>query len=274
MRLIPVLFALILSAAAPPAAAQGPNPVVARVNGMEITLGDMFAAQAALEGRLRAAPLEQIFEPLLERVIVSKLLAREAEKAGLDKLDDVMRTLAGSRERILQDAALRAHLETAVTEADIREEYAALSANKEGRLEIHARHILLEEESRAKEIITELNSGADFAALAREHSTGPSAANGGNLGFFPRHAMVAPFAEAAFAMADGEHSRTPVETQFGWHVIKVLERRTPPPPPYEEAAPAIQEELARVVSDAYVQKLRGAAVIERFNLDGSPKDGG
>ncbi|MHC8509874.1 MAG: peptidylprolyl isomerase [Rhodospirillales bacterium] len=276
MRLVPVLFALMLCAAAPAgtAAAAEPNPVVARVDGIEITLGDMFAAQAALDGRLRAAPLERIFEPLLERVIAAKLLAREAEKAGLDKMDDVARAVAGARERILQDAALRAHLETSVTDARIREEYAALTANKEGRLEIHARHILLDAEERAAELIAELNNGADFAALAREHSTGPSAPNGGDLGFFTSGAMVEAFSEAAFAMADGEYSKAPVQTQFGWHVIKVLERRTPPPPSYEEAAPAIQDELARAASDAYIKKLRSGAAVERFNPDGSPKDGG
>lgn len=270
-----VFSALIACAAAPaPSAAAGPDPVVARVNGAEIRLSDMQTAQRAMSGELQGAPLERIYEPLLQNVIGAKLLAREAERAGLDKLEDVARAAVWARERVLRDAALRAHLETAVTEERIREQYAVLSADEEGRLEIRARHILLETEERAEELIAELDGGADFAELAREHSAGASAPNGGDLGFFPRGAMVEPFSDAAFAMADSEHSKTPVQTQFGWHVIKVLERRTPPPPPYEEAAPAIQESLIRAAGDEYVEQLMDGAVIERFNMDGSPLGGG
>ncbi|MGB0672069.1 MAG: peptidylprolyl isomerase, partial [Rhodospirillales bacterium] len=135
----------------------------------------------------------------------------------------------------------------------------------------HARHILLKTEEDAKAAIKKLDGGADFAALAKELSTGPSKDNGGDLGFFVKEQMVPEFAEATFAMKPGSYSKKPVQTQFGWHVIKVEEARKRTPPTLEEATPVIRQELSREVGLAYLEEVKKDAKIEKFNPDGSPK---
>ena len=125
-------------------------------------------------------------------------------------------------------------------------------------------------EEEAAEVITELAGGAEFESIARERSVDPSArSNSGDLGFFRREQMVPEFAEAAFALQPGEHTEKPVKSQFGWHVIEVLDRRTGTPT-FEETEPRLRQELAREVVMALVADLRADAEIERFNLDGSP----
>ena len=137
------------------------------------------------------------------------------------------------------------------------------------RDEVKARHILVEEEEQAREIIAELDGGADFAELAEEHSTDPSAeGRGGDLGFFTRDRMVAPFAEAAFAMEPGTHSAEPVETQFGWHVILVEERREGTAPEREAVEGQLQEIIAAEVIEDTRTELRETAEIEMNTFGG------
>jgi peptidyl-prolyl cis-trans isomerase C len=121
----------------------------------------------------------------------------------------------------------------------------------------------------ADAVIKELQNGADFATLAQQRSTGPSASNGGDLGFFRRDQMVPAFADAAFALQPGQFTAEPVQTQFGWHVIKVFERRTVEPT-FEESEPQLRQEVAREIVTALVSDLHEGAKIERFNFDGTP----
>jgi peptidyl-prolyl cis-trans isomerase C len=268
--------ALLMLAAAPaaaPAAAED-DPVVARVDGIDIHLSEVRTAHDALPEQYRQIPIEQMFDPLVDNLVGTKLLAREARRQNLHEMDDVKRALQRVEEQVLEGAALRAHLDDVITEEAVRARYDKMVADETSRMEIRARHILVETEETADALIEKLDGGADFAALARDESTGPSASNGGDLGFFNRSAMVEPFAEAAFAMADGEHSAEPVQTQFGWHVIKVEERRTAPAPAFEQAAPSIQEGMVREAGRAYMDDLRKAADIERFTIDGAPRDDG
>ena len=139
----------------------------------------------------------------------------------------------------------------------------------EQAVELRARHILVETGEAAADLIKQLDEGADFAALAQEHSTGPSGPRGGELGFFGRGQMVGPFEEAAFALEDGQHSREPVQTQFGFHVIKVEERRAVTPPSFEDSVDQLREEAAQFAGQKYVEELRATADIQRFNIDGS-----
>ena len=133
-----------------------------------------------------------------------------------------------------------------------------------------ARHILVEKEDDAKAIIAALDKGADFATLAKEKSTDPAKDNGGDLGFFSREDMVPEFADAAFKLQKGEYTKTPVHSQFGWHVIKVEDRRTAAPPSFEDSKQQLTNELAREVIGAKIKDLRSGAKIEMFALDGSP----
>jgi peptidyl-prolyl cis-trans isomerase C len=179
--------------------------------------------------------------------------------------------LAKARADVLRDAYLRRKIDEGTTAERLRARYDDLQ-DDEGfaEEEVHARHILVGSEDEAKTLITELAGGADFGALAGEHSVDPSArSNGGDLGFFRRGQMVPEFAEAAFALAPGQRTQEPVQTQFGWHVIEVLDRRMGMPS-FEETEPRLRQEVAREIVTALVGDLRDGAEIKRFNLDGSP----
>ena len=247
------------------------NPVVAVVDGTQVHRSDVEAVARALPEQYRQVPLPQIYGMLLERAIDFRLLANAAEDQDLAGEPDVQAALAKARADVLRDAYLRGKIDEGTTDERLRERYDDLK-DDEGfaQEEVHARHILVGSEDEAKEVIAELEGGADFAALAGEHSVDPSArSNGGDLGFFRRGQMVPEFAEAAFALEPGTRTTEPVQSQFGWHVIEVLDRRTGAPS-FEETEPRLRQEVAREIVTALVAELREGAEIELFNLDGSP----
>ena len=139
--------------------------------------------------------------------------------------------------------------------------------------EVHARHILVATEAEAKDLLAELKKGTPIEKLAKDKSTDKaSGAEGGDLGWFKRTDMVKEFSDAAFALKKGELSETPVKTQFGYHIIKVEDRRQAPPPAFEEMAEQIREDLARETVTAFIDQLRSGAKIEKFNIDGTKPD--
>ncbi len=244
------------------------DPVVAIVDGDEITRSDVEAARQSLPPDYQGVPIEQLFPVLLTSMIDSKLVAKDARARGLHENEEYKRRLATLAEQLLERYAVQEVVDAAVTDDKIRELYKARIDAGES-VELRARHILVETSDEAIAIIKELDSGADFAELAQERSTGPSGPRGGDLGFFGRGQMVGPFEGAAFALKDGEYSREPVQTQFGFHVIKVEERRQIEPPTLADSLGDLRSEAAQAASASYVDGLRANAEIERFNLDGS-----
>ena len=170
------------------------------------------------------------------------------------------------KDQLLERYAVRKEIEDAVTDEKLRQMYDGQVAD--GAEEVHARHILVKTSDEAVAIIKELDGGADFAELAKEKSTGPSGPRGGDLGFFGKGQMVPSFEEEAFALDAGAHSRNPVKTEFGFHVIKVEERRSAAPPSFEDSVEELRADAAQAAGSAYVQRLRGDAEIERFSIDG------
>jgi peptidyl-prolyl cis-trans isomerase C len=246
------------------------DPVVAVVDGTEVRRSDVEAVARALPEQYRQVPLPQIYGMLLDRAIDFRLLANAAQAQDLAEDPAVQAALQKARADVLRDAYIRQEIEQGTTEDKLRARYDELrEAEGFSQEEVHARHILVGSKKEAEEVIAELQGGAEFNALAEERSIGPSAPQGGDLGFFRREQMVPEFAEAAFALEPGEHTEEPVQTQFGWHVIQVLERRMGTPS-FEETEPRLRQELAREIVTALVADLRGDAEIERFNLDGSP----
>ncbi|HEX5078547.1 MAG TPA: peptidylprolyl isomerase, partial [Geminicoccaceae bacterium] len=221
--------------------------------------------------QMRQMPLEMLYDVLLDRVIDFRLLADEAERQNVGDRPEVLAALAQARAAVLRDFFLQQAIEDGMTEEKLRARYEEKRA-EEGfaRDEVHARHILVPTEDEARTIIEELQGGADFGEVARQHSVGPSGPAGGDLGFISREQVVPEFADAAFALEAGETSQEPVQTQFGWHVIGVLERRHVEPS-YDQTAPQLRQEMAREIVTALVEDLRDGAEIERFNIDGSPK---
>ncbi len=257
------------SSPAPAKPATPPDPVLARVDGVDIHMSDVAQAAANVP-ELRNVPPQQAYPMVLERLISMQAVADAARHAGLDKDPAVARQILRSTDEVLSNALLGLKVGPTVTPAAIEAVYQKDYANKPGVEEVHARHILVPTEAEAKKVIAELKGGADFAKLAAKYSKEPGAAErGGDLGFFTANDMVPEFSAAAFALKPGTYSTTPVKTQFGWHVIKVEERRSAPPKTLEQATPEIRQALIREGVDKVVKDSLAAARIERFNPDGS-----
>jgi peptidyl-prolyl cis-trans isomerase C len=275
-QLVAALGTLLLSAPAwaqqqPPPGA-GEDVVVATVDGAPIHRSDLEEVARGLPEQFRQMPMNVLYGILLDRVIDFRLLANEAEQQNVADDPAVEAALARARADVLRDALVQQKIREETTTEKLHERYDELKQSDDFKQEeVHARHILTNSEEEAKGVIEELQAGADFAALAEERSIGPSAPSGGDLGFFRREQMVPEFAEAAFALQPGEFTTEPVKTQFGWHVITVLDRRTAEPT-FEESEPQLRQDLAREIVTALVADLREDAEIERFNLDGTPME--
>jgi len=249
------------SSAAPGAAK--PDPVVATVNGDPIHLGEVNAAAETLPAQARALPPQQLID--------GRALLVEAHKTGVANDPAVQRLVQAAQDRALESALLNKVIRPQVTDEAVKAHYDEQMAGKAGDEEVHARHILVGDEPTAKKVIVELQKGGDFAALSKQYSKDPGAAQqGGDLGFFKKSDMVAEFATVAFALKDGEVSPTPVHTQFGWHVIQVLEHRTTPLPNFEQARDELRQSMVQAAVQQEVTQARSAVTVQKFNLDGSP----
>jgi peptidyl-prolyl cis-trans isomerase C len=248
-----------------------PDPVVAKVNGQPIHVSDLKAAAETLPAQARAMPPQQLFPMLLDQLVDEQALLAEARKTGLDKDPDVQRSVKMAEDRALASALLGKMVRPLVTEEAVKAKYDQEFAGKPGETEVHARHILVNDEATAKKIIAELKKGGDFAALSKQYSKDPSAsAQGGDLGFFKKGDMVPEFADAAFALKDNEVSTVPVKSQFGWHVIQTLGRRTTPPPSFEQEHDELRQQMVQAAVQKEVADARATVTVEKFNMDGSP----
>jgi peptidyl-prolyl cis-trans isomerase C len=247
-----------------------PNTVVARVDGTELLLSDVEAAQQSLPPQAQKLPLEQIYPVLLERLVDGALITEAGRKEHLEQDPELQVRLKRYEDRLIQEAYLNRAIKAAESEGELKARYETLAKDKAGQEEVHAQHILVKTEDEAKSVIAELDKGADFGELAKKYSTDSSASSGGDLGYFGHDDMVKEFADAAFALPKGQYGKTPVKTKFGWHVIKVEDRRAGKPPSFEEAREQLSRDLAHEIIEAKLQDLRGAAKIEEFGLDGKP----
>jgi peptidyl-prolyl cis-trans isomerase C len=257
--------ALPLAASAPdtPAPPPGPGTVVATVGGETITEADLaFAAEDIGQQQLQQIPPEQLRAVLLAQMIDLKLMAQAGHAKGLESDELFKLRLDYLTDRALRRAFTKQAISDTITDAEIKAEYDKQIAAIPTEDEVHARHILVTTEDDAKAIKAQLDAGADFVALAKEKSIEPGAAqSGGDLGYFKQAAMVKPFADAAFGMKVGDIS-DPIQTQFGWHIIKVEDRRPAAKPALEELTPKIGQELYVQKYRALFSDLRKAATID------------
>lgn len=265
-----VAAGLFLSAVpAPPASAQE-DRLVATVDGAEVNLGEIIAMIQTLPEQYQQLPLETLYPHLLERIVRMHLLAAEGRRQDLQDTPAYKQRLAAAERQLMEQSAIESMLDEKLTDELVEQRYEKFAEDFAGEMEIHARHILVEDKTAAESIIDELDGGADFESLAREKSTGPSGPNGGDLGFFGRGQMVQPFEVAAFELEAGQYTPEPVETQFGWHVIKVEEVREKTAPVFAEVADQLRAEIARELEDDYVGRLLDAADINLYDLSGNP----
>lgn len=244
--------------------------VVGKVGDAEVTLADLIAMREELPAQYRQMPLQMIYPALLERAIDGRLIANAARAADLTKREDVARRIRRAEDQVLSQVYLSESISAQVTEEALQKRYATFAAEQTGHEEVHAMHILVETEEQAKSVIAALDKGGDFAALAKEHSTDPGGADGGDLGWFSAEQMVPEFSQAAFALKPGTYSKEPVKSQFGWHVIRLLEKRTTAAPTFEEVHDQLASEMSRELITAKLDALRAGVKIERFGPDGTP----
>lgn len=242
--------------------ALAPETVLATVNGYEITEDEALMASQDFAEQLQQVPVGQRRAVIVDALIDLHLLAMAAEEAELDESEEFARRMAYQRARTLRTSYLVEVIAADVTEDVLREAYDEAVAEFEPAQERQARHILVETEDEAIDVIAELDGGADFATLAAERSTGPSAANGGDLGWFGRGRMVPEFEDAAFALEVGAYSSAPVETQFGFHVLMVEDVRDTQAPAFEELAAQIQQGLLQQRFVETIDRLREAGEVD------------
>ena len=247
-----------------PVRAEDANPVLAKVNGAEIRQSDVTLAEEELGPSLAQMDPATKKDNVLSFLIDMKIVSKAAEDKKIENSEDFKKRLAFTRSRLLMDSLLASEGKAATTDEAMKKVYEDAAKQISGEQEVHARHILVETEDEAKAVEDELKKGADFAELAKKKSKDPGASDGGDLGFFTKDQMVPEFSAVAFALEPGKIS-DPVKSQFGWHVIKVEEKRSRKAPEFDQVKSQIETYVTRKAQADYVAKLREAAKVERMD---------
>ncbi len=249
-----------------PASAQDASTVLATVNGHDITLGHVIVAQSQLPQQYQALPDDVLLQGILEQLVQQEVVASAAS----EDMSGAMRIgLENEQRAYIAAMTLDEVSQGEIPDEDLQAQYDAQYADVEPVTEYNASHILVDSEEAAQDLVDQLENGADFADLARENSTGPSGPNGGQLGWFSEGMMVPPFEAAVMELSVGEVS-APVQTRFGWHVIKLNDTREQAAPTLDEVRDQLVESLRQARVDEYIQSLTDAADVSRPALDIDP----
>ena len=276
LRRTAAVGALVVALAAPAAFAQSDgaegdeNRVVATVNGSEILMSDVMEALVALPPQYQQFPPEMLVGILADQLATGRLIEQQALDDGLGDDPEVLALLEQARLGIIQEVWLARAIDERATDDRLAAAYDVFLEQNPPSEQVSARHILVETEEEANAAIERLQAGEDFADLARELSVGPSGENGGDLGYFSLGDMVEPFGEVAFGLEAGTFTTEPVETQFGWHVIKTEEHRTVEPPSFDDIRPQLVDATAAEIAQEIAAELREGAEIVIFGPDGEP----
>src|SRR5215813_7281846 len=262
-RLLGVV-ALAALLTAPIARAEDSDPVLARANGVDIRQSDLTLAEEDIGTAMPQMGPDQKRDYLITYLADVIILAQAADQHQLANRGDVKQRIEFERHKALMEALLQDAGKAAMTDDAMHKVYDEAIKQAPNEQEVHARHILVATEAEAKDIEAQLKNGVDFATLAKEKSKDPGAAEGGDLGYFTKDQMVPEFAEAAFKLDKGQVS-DPVKTQFGWHIIKVEDKRIRPTPTYDQVKGQLENYVARRAQAELVDNLRKSAKIERLD---------
>ncbi|MBT7730530.1 MAG: peptidylprolyl isomerase [Rhodospirillaceae bacterium] len=259
-----------LSAATEKVTTTAETKVVATVDGKPIFLSEILQMAQRLPDQYKQMSLEAVYPSLLSRAIDSKLVSLEGRRSGFSENPEVKKRLNQIEDQIISEIFLTKTIGSKVTKEALQNIYLKTKSEMTSGDQVKARHILLDSEQKALQIIKKLQDGEEFSKLASEHSTGPSAASGGDLGWFGEGQMVPEFSKAAFALNPGDIVTQPVKTQFGWHVIMVEDRKIAAPPSFEEAKEQLASDMSQKLLKQMIEELRSKAKIIRFQADGKP----
>lgn len=269
------VLALGLALAAPAAFAQTPasadaNPLVATVNNVQIHLSDLRDAAQALPPQMQQLPPDQLMPMLLNQVVDRQALLVAAHKADLEQDPAVKARMEAAANVQLENAYVQKQIAAQVTDTAVQAAYNQTYAGKPGPEQIEARQILVSSQAQAQDIIKQLNNGADFAKLAEKYSIDPGAKNGGELGWFSKDEMIPAFANAAFALKPNQYTKTPVQSQFGWHIILCQGVRTAPTPALADVQDQIRQKLANDAVQGVLDAARSKVKVTVYGADGKP----
>lgn len=269
------LLALGLVLVSPAAFAQASatpdaNPLVATVDNIQIHVNDLRDAARQLPPQLQQLPPEKLMPMLVNQLVDRKALLIEAQKQDLAKDPTVAAAMQAAADVELENAYVQKTVAAQVTDTAVQAIYNRDYANKPGPQQVEARQILVPTEDQAQDIIRKLERGADFAKLAEKYSIDPGAKNGGELGWFSQGDMIPAFSDAAFALQPKQFTKTPVHTQFGWHVILCEGKRTGPTPTLAQVQDQIRQQLANQAIQQTVDQARGAVKVTFYGADGKP----
>jgi len=259
-----IAAALLLALPIGPARSQD-DPVVAKINGVEVRQSDLAMAEEDMGQQAQALTGDARRDYLVSYVTDVILAAKAAEAKKVQDQGEFKSRIAFIRNKLLMETLLQAEGKAAVTDQAMKKVYDEAVTQMGSEQEVRARHILVPTEAEAKAILAEIKKGTDFAELAKQKSKDPgAAAEGGDLGYFAKEQMVPEFAEAAYKMDKGQLSE-PVKTQFGWHIIKVEDKRTKPVPEFDKVKDQIETFVMRKAQSEFITKLRDGAKIERMD---------
>ena len=242
--------------------------LVAKVDGEDIFMEEILQMAKQLPSQYQKMALEVVYPSLLSRAIDARLVRNAGMKNGFSTDPEVQRRLSEIKGQIISEVFLKKTISSQITDDALRSLYNRSKSEMGGEEQVKARHILLNTEDKAIELIGVLKNGAEFSEIASKHSTGPSAASGGDLGWFGKGQMVPAFSKAAFSLKPGEIVDQPVKTQFGWHIILVEDRKSAEPPSFEEARGQIASQMSQSLLKKLLKNLRIKADIKRYNLNG------
>ena len=257
-------FAALTGMTLPALAQDAKDPVIAKIDGVEVTQSDLNLAIDNLDPQLAQLPDDQKKLAALSTVIDAKVIAEKARAEKIEDSKEFKDRLEFIVDRELHNAYFKKHVVDTITDADIKARYDAEVAKLPPVEEVRARHILVKTEDEAKAVIKELGEGKDFAELAKAKSTDPNKSDGGDLGYFKKGMMVPEFETAAFAMNKGDVSKEPVKTQFGFHVIKVEDKRKAPPPEFDQVKDQVKQIVLR---DKYMEVLKTTKAAAKIEID-------
>lgn len=246
------------------------GPVVAIVDGTNVTRADIDRYIQSMPNNVRQIPPQALYPMALEQVISARLVQNRADQASLANDPEVLQQLDEVRQQIIRNVYIQRTVDAQISDDKLKSAYNDYVKAQGDVEERHARHILVDSEEKAKELIAKLDDGAEFSVLAKENSIGPTAPKGGDLGWFAKGDMVPEFDVAAFSLKKGAYSQKPVKTQFGWHVIQIEDARKRPAPSFEEVKPMLQAQLRREVLEGLLGKWREVADIQTFDMNGNP----
>ncbi len=241
--------------------------VVATVYGKDILFSEVNAVYES-NPQLKAMPLDAIFDRLLEDIVLTEVIASEAEKENIEQDKEFQKEFEIIKKRLVAMFYLKKQIYDEITEVKLREQYRKYLKQNPPQDELKARHILVEDEQQAKDIIEKLQKGADFATIANEVSQDIGAADGGDLGWFTKDTMVAEFANAADGLKKGKFSQTPVKTQFGWHIIKLEDKRKAKQPEFEEIEDVVKTQYIEAETEKFMKSIQRKADIKKYGIEG------